>query len=79
MAKSKFGFNRFWILFNAQVNKNIDVVALLVKYLQSNENNMKVNHSLQSCLDFVIDIIYVSLFSPCFAHEKKGKLLMVLQ
>jgi hypothetical protein len=53
--------------------------ALLVEYLQLNENNMKVNHSLQSCLDFVIDIIYVSLFSPCFPHEKKGKLLMMWQ
>jgi hypothetical protein len=70
MAKSKFGFNRFWILFNAQVNKKIDV-ALLFKYVQLNENNMKVNYSLQSCLDFVIDIIYLSLFSPCFPHEIK--------
>jgi hypothetical protein len=70
MAKSKFGFNRFWILFNAQVNKKIDV-ALLFKYVQLNENNMKVNYNLQSCLDFVIDIIYLSLFSPCFPHEIK--------
>jgi hypothetical protein len=54
-------------------------VALLVKYVQLNENNMKVNHSLHSCLDFVIDIIYLSLFSPCFPPEKKGKLLMVWQ
>jgi hypothetical protein len=76
MAKSKFGFNRFWILLNAQGNKKIDV-ALVVRYVQLNENNMKVNHSLQSWLDFVIDIIYLSLFSPCFPHEKKGKFLMV--